>query len=62
MGHERCKEGAPAPTLITDAEVHAMFDSLGDVGAALEDAEPDRLERLHHELSLDLRYDHTVER
>ncbi|TWF74951.1 hypothetical protein FHX44_11835 [Pseudonocardia hierapolitana] len=39
-----------------------MFDSLGDVGAALEDAEPDRLERLHHELSLDLRYDHTVER
>jgi hypothetical protein len=32
-------EGAPAPTLITEAEVYAMIDSLGDVGAALKDAE-----------------------
>ena len=34
-----------------------MIDSLGDVGAALKDAEPDRLERLYHELGLDLRYE-----
>jgi hypothetical protein len=27
-------EGAPAPTAVTDAEVYAMIDALGDVGAA----------------------------
>ncbi|MFJ8817065.1 hypothetical protein [Amycolatopsis thermoflava] len=25
-------EGAPAPAAVTDAEIHAMIDSLGDVG------------------------------
>jgi hypothetical protein len=48
---------APAPTLITDAEVYAMIDSLGDVGAALKDAESDSLERLYRELGLGLRYE-----
>jgi hypothetical protein len=28
-------DGAPARTEVTDAEVYAMIDSLGDVGAAL---------------------------
>ena len=50
-------EGTPAPTLITDAEIYAMIDSLGDVGAVLKDAEPDSLERLYHELGLSLRYE-----
>jgi hypothetical protein len=50
-------EGAPASTLITDAEVYAMFGSLSDVGAALKDAEPDSLERLYRELGLGLRYE-----
>jgi hypothetical protein len=49
-------EGAPAPTLITDAEVYAMVDSLGDVGAALKDADTDSLERLYRELGLGLCY------
>jgi hypothetical protein len=34
-------EGAPPPTDLTDAEVYAMIDSLGDVGAALTDARPE---------------------
>jgi len=49
-------DGAPAPT-ISDAEVYAMIDSLGDVGAALKDAEPDSLERLYRELGIGLRYE-----
>jgi hypothetical protein len=50
-------DGAPAPSLITDAEVYAMIDSLGDVGSALKDAEPGSLERLYRELGLGLRYE-----
>lgn len=48
--------GAYAPTLITDAEVYAMVDSLGDVGEALKHADTDSLERLSRELGLGLRY------
>jgi len=40
-------DGAPAPTPVTGAEVYAMIDSLGDVGAALKDAKPESLERLY---------------
>jgi hypothetical protein len=50
-------DGAPAPTLITEAEVYALIDSLGDVGAALKDTEPGSLERLYRELGLGLRYE-----
>jgi uncharacterized protein YPO0396 len=49
-------DGAPAPTAVTDAEVYAMIDALGDVGAALKDAKPESLERLYRELRLELRY------
>jgi hypothetical protein len=42
--------------MITDAETHAMIDSLGDVGAALSDARPDSLSQLYQRLRLDLRY------
>jgi hypothetical protein len=49
-------EGAPAPTLITDAEVYAMVDSLGDIGTSLKDADAGSLERLYRELGLSLRY------
>ena len=49
-------DGTPAPTTVTDAEVYAMIDSLGDVGAALKDAKPESLERLYRELRLELRY------
>jgi hypothetical protein len=30
-------DNALAPSAITDAEVHAMIDSLGNIGAALND-------------------------
>ena len=46
----------PASTMITDAEIHAMIDSLGDVGAVLSDAKPDSLSELYQRLRLDLRY------
>ncbi|OLT10852.1 hypothetical protein BJF78_28355 [Pseudonocardia sp. CNS-139] len=48
-------DGAPAPTAVTDAEVYAMVDGLGDVGAALKDTRPESLERLYRELRLDAR-------
>ncbi len=50
-------EGAPAPNELTDAEVYAMIDSLGDVGAALADARPESLSRLYQHLGLELRYE-----
>lgn len=46
----------PATAMITDAEIHAMIDSLGDVGAALNGAKPDSLSQLYQQLRLDLRY------
>jgi hypothetical protein len=36
------------------AEVYAMLDSLGDVGAILQDANPERLEQLYQALRLEL--------
>jgi DNA invertase Pin-like site-specific DNA recombinase len=50
-------EGTPAPNTLTEAEVYAMIDSLGDVGAALSDARPERLSRLYQDLRLELRYE-----
>ena len=49
-------DGAPAPDDLTSAEVHAMIDSLGDVGAALIGADPESLERLYGQLRLELLY------
>ena len=40
-----------------DAEVYAMIDSLGDVGATLQDANPAGLTRLYEGLRLQLRYE-----
>lgn len=38
---------APAPNALSDAEVYAMIDSLGDVGHALNRADPARLQELY---------------
>lgn len=54
-------DGAPAPDELTNAEVHTMIDSLGDVGAALLGADPENLERLYGNLRLELLY-HPLER
>jgi hypothetical protein len=50
-------ESTPAPNLLTEAEVYAMIDSLGDVCAALKDGRPESLSRLYQELRLELRYE-----
>ena len=43
--------------VLTDAEVYAMIDSLGDVGASLNRASPDRLRALYEQLRLEMTYD-----
>jgi hypothetical protein len=63
------KQAANAQTLraiadtgsVTDAEVWAMIDSLGDVAGALSGKHPDKLAALYEELRLDIRYDNEKE-
>lgn len=50
-------DGTPAPESLTKAEIHAMIDSLGDVGEALSSAEPDKLNTLYEKLGLSLVFD-----
>ncbi len=48
----------PDPARLTDAEIYAMVDSLGDVGAALNRANPDRMCKICDSLRLEMVYDH----
>ncbi len=50
-------DGAPVTAELAAAEVYAMVDILGDVGAAITDARPERLSRLYRELGLERRYE-----
>ncbi|MEV0054312.1 recombinase family protein [Saccharopolyspora shandongensis] len=50
-------ENKPAPNALTDAEIYAMIDSLGDVGAALSSVKPDRLTNLYQAVDLQVRYE-----
>ena len=50
-------ERAPVPNLLTDAEVYAMIDSLGDVGAALSEAKRDSLANLYTGINLQVLYE-----
>jgi hypothetical protein len=50
-------EGAPTSNALTAAEVHAMIDYLGDVGRALNQADPARLQDLYEALRLEMIYD-----
>ena len=43
------------------AEIHAMIDSLGDVGAKLKAGKPERLAQLYADLRLELRYEKAEE-
>lgn len=43
--------------LLSDAEIYAMIDSLGDVGKALNSANPARLAALYEQLRVELIYD-----
>lgn len=51
-------ENVPEPNLVTDAEVYAMIDSLGDVGTALGGCMPEKAASLYEALDLEIRYDH----
>jgi DNA invertase Pin-like site-specific DNA recombinase len=46
----------PVEHVINRAEVYAMIDSLGDVGSALNDADPARLQALYESLRLEMIY------
>ena len=48
----------PDPARLTDAEIYAIVDSLGDVGAALNRANPDRMCKIYDSLRLEMVYDH----
>lgn len=50
-------ERAPVTNLLTDAEVYAMIDSLGDVGAALSEAKRDSLVDLYTGINLRVLYE-----
>ena len=50
-------DATPAPNAVTDAEVYAMIDSIGDVGRALNSADPASLQQLYEALRLELIYD-----
>lgn len=50
-------ENIPAPNTLTTAEVHAIVDYLGDVGTALNQGDPAKLEDLYEALRLEMVYD-----
>ncbi|GLZ28035.1 hypothetical protein Lesp02_02250 [Lentzea sp. NBRC 105346] len=52
-------EGTPAPNTITDADIYAMIDGLGDVGAKLAEAKDESLAALYEDLDLHVRFTHT---
>jgi hypothetical protein len=47
----------PAPNALSDTEIYAMIDSLGDIGHALNQADPTRLQELYEALRLEMIYD-----
>ena len=49
-------DAAPVTGELAATDVYAMVDLLGDVGAMIADARPERLNRLYRELGLELRY------
>jgi hypothetical protein len=51
----------PKATAMDAAEVYAMIDSFGDVGAVIEQARPDSLARLYRDLRLEVRYRHAID-
>jgi hypothetical protein len=50
-------DNAPPPGAITEAEVYAMIDSLGDVGAALDRGNVERLAELYKATDLQVCYE-----
>jgi hypothetical protein len=50
-------DGAAPPTAVSEAEVYAMVDALGDVGSTLKYSKQEALERLYDRLNLELFYE-----
>jgi hypothetical protein len=48
----------PDPAELSAAEVYAMVDSLGDIGASLTRANPERMQRIYKSLRLEMVYGH----
>lgn len=48
---------APAEPTISEAEVRALVDKLGDVGTKIETARPERLPEIYAEMGLELRFE-----
>ena len=51
-------DNSPMPSLRSDAEIYAMIDSLGDVGAALSSGDIGQMADLYTALGLRIRYEH----
>ncbi|HEY4020048.1 MAG TPA: recombinase family protein, partial [Pseudonocardiaceae bacterium] len=49
-------DNAPAPGELTDADLYAMIDSLGDVGALLTERKPVALGRFYEDVRLEMTY------
>jgi hypothetical protein len=49
-------DNAPAPDGLSEAEIRAMVDYLGDVGASLNEADPTKLGNLYEALRLEMVY------
>ncbi|CRK56783.1 Site-specific recombinase [Alloactinosynnema sp. L-07] len=47
----------PAEPTLTEAQVRALVDKLGDVGAKIETARPERLPEIYAEMGLELRFE-----
>ncbi|MGH2668708.1 MAG: hypothetical protein ACRDH5_06250 [bacterium] len=48
---------APAEPTISEAEVRALVDRLGDVGTKIDTARPERLPEIYAEMGLELRFE-----
>ena len=44
------------PEILTDAEIWAMIDSFAEIGAKLDDAQPEQMSAFYESLRLELRY------
>lgn len=51
-------DGARPSDALSEAEVYAMIDYVGDVGAAINDANPARLQALYESLQLGMTHNH----
>ena len=50
-------DSTPTTPVLTAADMHAVINSLGDIGAAIDEARPAALARLYQALDLGVRYE-----